>query len=358
MKTKYYTSLAGIVGISLLLAACGTEEAVQQEQNVTIVQTQDETVGTSDTETTEKYKSHIEEQLCDHVKVDANVHIPTDFNYEQEAIGKGKLGNFDSDKVKELLMKDTKSVETAEEDGELFYEGEDGSYLDVYPMEGYISYYTAQASYIEQTLRYGEGISSNNLDRYSQEEDLPFETRTDVIHNIRSQMKEIGIDLGENYKCYALDHETMEEEEIAYDNIGEASEEAKKVEWTQEDDCYYIVFDMECEGRPLYMDGYGDFEDGKGMDQSEISFIYSKNGFEEITIMNYYAIEDVGENISVITLEDALEALKSKYDSVILTTDITIKDIRLQYVPVYETKNSCTIEPVWVFMTSDRKSVV
>ena len=77
--------------------------------------------------------------------------------------------------------------------------------------------------------------------------------------------------------------------------------------------------------------------------------MYGKNGFVDVDIVGLYSISDTGRTEKMLTPKEALEALKAKYDSLILTEDYLVEHMELRYVPMFDAKGNYPVEPVWIF---------
>lgn len=356
-KKNHYQNKAGLLCVlCLLLLAQGCQKqnnAPQTSQNPAVSQNAAGSDAQSMESEQEEYPETVTETLAERVTVDADVDIPEGFDFQNAKTGCAKVPLLDCEEAKKIFMGNTKIAETSEDAIEgirdILYIGEDGSSLDIEPEEGYLSYSTPLRSYIRQAVRIEEGFSDYNGNCYSMSENLPFADREEVLKEIRSQMARLGIVIGDDYVCYALPHKTMEEQEIAYDKYGDECEENKKEKWTEEDDCYYFKFNLDFDGMPVDMEGYGDCEDGKGMVGSELSVMYGKNGFVDVDIVGLYSISDTGRTEKMLTPKEALEALKAKYDSLILTEDYLVEHMELRYVPMFDAKGNYPVEPVWIF---------
>ena len=360
-KFNYKKKGTIILLLCIFLLAQGCQNQDHTAQNLTTAS--DEQKELERSLKPEEYPETITETLTDHVNIDADVDIAEGFDFSNAKLGIGTLYTIDCEEAEKIFMGNTEIVSVDDEKNQkgirnVFYTGADHSYLDINPEEGYLSYYTELLTYIKQSFRKDEKLSSYNGECYNMSEDLPFADRKEVVKKIRNKLGKLGIVIGNDYICYALPHKTMEEQEIAYNKYGDESEENKKEKWTEEDDCYYFEFKPEFDGIPVDIEGYGDCEDGKGMESSDFTVIYGKNGFVEVSIINLYDISDTGNTDKMLTPQEALAALKEKYDALILTEDYLVEHMELCYMPIFDAKGKYPVEPVWIFtvVTTDKET--
>lgn len=120
-------------------------------------------------------------------------------------------------------------------------------------------------------------------------------------------------------------------------------------EWNEEDGAYYITVEMSLDNIPIKNALNYELSDGKHLRGYSATFIYNRNGcvFAELPELLKF---NQSQESSVISVAQALEALKKDITSVILTNENVIEDAKLQYVLVYvNSSTKLEIQPMWIF---------
>lgn len=124
-----------------------------------------------------------------------------------------------------------------------------------------------------------------------------------------------------------------------------------KSDWSQDDDCYYFAFQQSFNGIPVTQVDHGDVDKGTNVQGTKMSALYSKNGICDFDAEGFYQETGVQtKDAALIGLQGALDALKSKYESIILSDPIVVKKLSLNYVAVLldKTEENFKLTPAWV----------
>lgn len=128
--------------------------------------------------------------------------------------------------------------------------------------------------------------------------------------------------------------------------------------WTEEDSAYWIEATQEWNGLPINNEDQSRTFDGTHLEgdqyhnisKTEISFLVTVGGIQTFRLNNIFQLIEKGTEKPLISLWDALDALKThmdnpKYDMEILYSlsnrDVIIDQIELCYVPI----NQATVDP-------------
>ncbi|MDO4554689.1 MAG: hypothetical protein Q4B70_06065 [Lachnospiraceae bacterium] len=203
--------------------------------------------------------------------------------------------------------------------------------------------------YYYNTLHTDPQFDTYNLDKFSLTENLPFAKREEVFQTVKSIFEKVDIPISDEYEAYALDHDTLKKEDNPIDVDGNVLKEARKSEWTKEDDAYFFFLHQEVEGVPIRQIQYGDGYHGIGVDQTELSAIYGAQGW--ISFVSYwgYSLEETSEDISIISVDDALKSLQKKCDMLVTNDKWDLDELDLELMPVFIKDNDYEIRPVWSF---------
>lgn len=291
----------------------------------------------------------------DLLTVEASVNVPENLNLDAVPTGKAEIKLLNVDKITEDLAAgiDVKEVMEEEEDGnedmdsfinQMIY-FQDGSSLNINPT--YLSFVTPLTYYIDHAFWEEEGVDFYNANVYKNRE-LSFAKPDEAYAEIKNRLEQWGIEIGEQYEYFGLNHRILEQEEYPIGDEGIYDASLKKEVWNEEDDCYYFYCGQELQRIPIYYYGYGMLRGNHNIG-SAIKVKYGKKGFVEVVINRPYIIQDTGESVYAISPEEAVDCLVQKFDNIILTDPVVIDEISLQMLPQRVAQGIYELTPVWIF---------
>lgn len=300
--------------------------------------------------------SHLEEDMTEGLKISADIFIPEKFEQGTAKTMEVQRRRFTLEEALQLLWRDKEIEQTLSDDSfeeadlgnyqiDTLY-GMDGSFLDVGGASLY--YYTSLYKYIEKSIVTDSTVSSYNMDKF-QKENLAFMERKECIETVKALLAQFDITVSDNFQCYALDYQTLQEEEVTLDINDNPQPEEAKPSWTEADECYYFKFSQEYDGVEIYNGGYGDYITGNGYPETAIEVIYGREGVVYLRIQNVY--QGIGESVEKVTLnkiEDLIEGLQKKYALLIPTQTDTVTDVKLLYIPCDSGNNKTSLIPAWI----------
>jgi|GEM_PF-3153640 len=350
---RIFTILMGI----LLLSSCTTEEVNSSKKNM---------VETS-TNTSPSVKYHSSEiadapkmyctNLSDNLFVNANVNAP---NINTASVLKAKKATFNTNKLCELFLGSENIMEKKLNSETLEYSLGEKKLIISSGLQ--FDFSTNLSNCINSLISF---IDLTKMDELKKQE-FSFLTKQKAIEETVRILKELNISPHLPPQIYALDYKTLQKERerlLREDESFKAFVEMGKVklkdEWTEDDDCYYMIFQTEMYGIPCDPIGYTQQSSEFPVNGSEIGAIVSKNGFEACFVKgSVYVEEKSDQNIkSLISLEQALKSLNEKYNNIILSSKVTVTNISLIYAPVLTgiTRNNqeeqIELVPTWLFET-------
>lgn len=296
-------------------------------------------------------------KLSDQVEVNANVINNCNITNGKVKTATAHLLQFDYNTCSEIFSKDKIVIESEEieEDTKEFGKitvlsesYEDNSFLEV--AGNYLSYTTPQYQKIINSFFYDERFDEYNADKYLTSKDLKFMTIKEAQDKITQILLSLGIEVSEQYICYTLDYEIMKEEEILYNKWGDILEGPSNTSWSEEDDCYIFQFKQDYDGMLINNTGYGSYLSG-GVNSTTIQIIYGQQGIIDCSIDGVLVFKESFGEDSVISLDLALNTVRSKYDLIIQEYPISIDEIYLEMLPLTEVTNYKVMKlvPVWRF---------
>lgn len=323
MKNKKLTFITAVLPVLLLFSACSTTEEMKNDQSAPTVSTPTDSLQAATS--SGSYQSVLSKNLI----VDAVVEDPGAKALPILSVHERK---FDDPKVTSVFF-NGQQVSTEQGDGMNRYTSGE-TLLDI-SNEGHIRFTTGLGQYTRTLFNNG---SDNN--RFTDKE-LSGLSREKAIEQVTALMKKLDITPHLPPKVYALDFEslkdkqnslTQDEDFMYFVNIGKVK---LKDRWTQEDESYYLVFEMEANGLRVSSSSYILKNSEIKVQGSRVIAIVSKAGVQSFEVDGaLYTELGKKKEASLITMEQALEALKQKYDEIIVNEELTVKHISLIYAPV------------------------
>lgn len=260
------------------------------------------------------------------------------------------LQEINAEKAYEFLMKNVEIRDKGEENSQLWYEGVNNEILTVTPYS--LGYSTRFFTYINHAFRLQQGYSDYNAYKYSTEKDLSFETRQNAFNAIKEVLRNIGIEVGEEYRCFALDYKTMQQEEYVIDINGDIDKEAYKDSWTQDDDSYYFIINQSYKETPAYHIFYDAFP-LVADENAPIQVIYNKNGIQFLQIEKVFTFRQEEGVYNLKSFSEVAEVLQKKYGMLLGDSFYEVNFAQLYYMENKLSENRYEILPVWIFRTKE-----
>ena len=169
-------------------------------------------------------------------------------------------------------------------------------------------------------------FNMNNVDKLPQEE-LAFATVREAETAVKDILERLGCSNLGAAEVYALSPATLAALERADPQKDDDGRELPLHSWTEEDACYYLVFRCEYDGLVFSREGLQ-------VAGTNIAVHYSARGVECLEIQSPLEVTGIGERMDMPSPEDAKAIVTQKYDSMLLTNDITVEEISLEYIMV------------------------
>lgn len=351
--------LCAVCICTFLLMGC-TEEEMQQRKNVMENQPVDNTFVPPDN------MENYDEVLAENLIVDAEVSKP---DITSAAVLQVESFSFDSQPLCDAFF-DSKNIKKEVSGvGELYSFGD--KTLSISEDRKNFSFYSPLKEFIQgviNTEHFG------NLYKFNQEE-LDFMPKQKAIDGAVNILKSLNITPHMPPKVYAIDFKTIQkvqEERMLEKGVQEFINLGiykMKDEWTKDDEFYYLFFSVDFYGIPCDTIGYTHQSSTLHVSGSEIEIIISKKGIELCMIdgMLYREVKPKSEKSELISIDQAMQTVKSKFDDVILMDKVTVTEICLEYLPVLVDVNVDTktgivnyenveLVPIWLFKIESSNS--
>lgn len=350
MYRKLYR-MVFVFGI-ILLAGCGETEQVgdtQTEGTEQIKENDNETAMTFP----KQYKDEIEK-----VAFDMEIIIDTDIQENALVTAKANLQKADWQKAFDFLYGDVKDYETYEyveknEYGEEtkmgIYMNPDGLNFSYGSYSSHISYTNAEITpYIYASFVLDKTDSAYNADLYSCETQLSFKSREDAFALVEQALTEMGIQMDMEYHGYALDYQTMQEQEWHMGMDGEQDDESYKPDWSEADDCYYFAINQMYRGLPMYHPFSGVFT--KADDSTApVMALVSNDGIQHMDVERVFEMTEEQEGVQLCSIENIAAVIANKYNQILGDSQYEILKARLYYyVDINSGLGTYDVKPVWI----------
>ena len=302
-----------------------TERAESTESGTAESIAEDLSSTESGAENTAEKAEHITKTLSSGVMVDADVYVPEAMRQKNLPEMQGTGQEFDFEKLKEVFCAGKTITEEAEDsysqdmpgaltEMEKHLSTEDGDYL--INICGNAFFYIA--------ARDTQDIS--NLELYKTGEDLDFATIAEADGEIRKVAEELGISIGDSV-CYTMDTSSMPH--------------------------YIFEYDLLVNGLPLGKFDGGSYSDNVFTPGTYLTAVLDEDGIRHFDVSYVLKETETGDAQRVLTLDEALDKVDEKYNSIIMEGDYYINDIQMAYTPI-KTDDAKTVRliPVWYFQTT------
>lgn len=203
----------------------------------------------------------------------------------------------------------------------------------------------------EETSKILNSFSQSKTDNYSSDTAFSFGTSDAVIGEVIGQLYGAGMDIGEyGYSCYALDYETLAENEEILDKDGEDITGAGS-EWTEADNAYYFYIYQTWQGIPVYY-GYQEFPDDSETN-CPVQAIYTADGLQYLMGNRIYNFEPSGEPVKMMDFLDAAQTVAKKYGDLLTSASYCVTRAKLYQFPVKNLSGTYDIRLGWLFETRE-----
>lgn len=199
------------------------------------------------------------------------------------------------------------------------------------------------AFHMEKTYLY-------NADKYPKDRIFDFATPDQAMEKVKTMINSSGYNLSEaDYIYYALDYETLQQEETVTDKSGNFVEGQNT--WNAEDNCYYICAEQASQGIPVY---YGSQDFPQDYDENKpIQAVYSAAGLQRLDVAQIYNFELNDEKVLFTDFHTAAEKIATKYGDILTGADYTVKRAKLYQYPVKDADGNYRTHFVWMFETHE-----
>jgi len=360
---KFVQSVAFAVLISICLTGCGKSV---QERPIMKAETNEPTVPSntfaveavvpeisSTTVPAEANTQHLIQEIDENVRVDAEVTLP-----EKEAYGTYtlKMVDCDPDRLFGIFCPEGYGSYTLDDRRSLRCFESSGKKLVV--RDNSISYSAYNIDWGENPMQDVNTLMYYFTQEHSQAEphDLSFMTVAEMEHFCNDIFNQLGIAFEPKLeRCVTLTgQEIMDFQQELFGGGGNTAEMSlTPTNLTAATDTCYLEFSFTYDGLPLL----GSEEPGVASAVSMMptpsvtaTIMINADGIQDFDMYFPCTIESESQPQTILTLDEAVAALKDKYDLEIHTSTEEFSNVWLEYIPIV-TEDSVTLTPYWCFVT-------
>ncbi len=325
-----------IAVLMLVCSACSTTEKVESNRNSAENSSGAPTPSSTGniSSTTKIYKA----ALADNLKADASMEIP---DVKDIPILQVAENGFDENHLLDVFL-GSKDAQVKNNDGETDYTL-NGKTLKVFKDSGSFNLITPAGDYINSIIDNMNG----GIDTAFESKELDFMTISKATEQVAGIFNQLHITPHLPPKVYTLDYATLQREQDTliqdqdFKYFVDLGKIKLKEKWNKEDEAYYMVFRIDIHGIPCTPTGYTLQSSEVEVPGSEVRVIVSKNGIESFDIEGsiYKELNAKANPSFLISLEQALDSLKKKFDTIILKDELTVRNISIMYVPQITSSN-------------------
>lgn len=289
------------------------------------------------------------------MELDENLSVNADLEIELEAKWKNKkvvLKNWNVDEVAHIFGEDqniARENTMPDVDNENYNDHyiywEDESMLIL--QRGKLQYFTKREleySYLSYLYGIMPYLTNEAMEKFPETE-IPELSKEDAILEVKGIVEKLGIEVSEP-KVYSLTYEKLEAN-TDYTQLDPNGNEPHK--WGEEDAVYAVAFKGMSNSLPITEVGY---RSGPAAGERIVGIV-GKQGLIALQALNIYELQSEGDlEKPIVNVEIVLESIRNKFRNVLITDEIEIEKISLEYVPVLEDLEAgiYQLKPMYVCM--------
>lgn len=179
----------------------------------------------------------------------------------------------------------------------------------------------------------------DNVDLASQEGDLAFATAREAEDAVRAALDRMGFPHLENVEIYRLSKEVLREMEK---DTQSWCHHLKSETWTEEDECYFLVFRAQYDGMTIARERLRHCRGG-----TKACAFYNHKGIAFLEANIPLEVIETGERIDMPTEDQARRRIAEKFEADMTERgcDVVVHEVSLEYV--LPSRGGGTLIPAW-----------
>lgn len=343
---------AGKTPAAVSTAESSAESAVRGEEN---------TAGADSTPEKTETAAHVTQTLSSGVMIDADVYVPESMQKTELPEMRGTGHEVAHEGLSEVFFGGAEVESTVTEIA-------DNGYFSSDTMHELWQVGDAMLSAVGDSAAYSNGRETaamylfseyasalpfgDNRAVYLTGKNLDFATIDEVKEKVQTYIDALGVSVLEP-TCYTMDYDTMR---AVYD--GRTALETYNadfdfvIEPTKEDDQYVLEYPIAVNGMPLAVFDGGSYSGDVWVTGTSVKVFYGAEGLNMLAMPYALDVTDAGTPQPVLTLDEAIQKLEEKFDSMIVEGEWRVDEIEMAYIAVpIEGTNDARLLPVWRFQT-------
>lgn len=334
------------------LVACGIQK--KGNDGVTSGQLQNERSAINDGGS----KEHLSVKIAENVQINADI----ENNQLKNCVVYKTIGKeFDIDTMKEIFWNDMSDL-TQEEDKEKgSFQIKDSEGGSLYAKAGSLDYEAKEGmADLSILVKYCFWNKLNSMDAGK----LEALSNEAIVNKAVAQLNQIYI-LG-NEEKFCLQKgvkismtDVIKKHKEMTENLETKWETLELTKKYLGKEAYYLSFTVEKRGIPMASGNEPGFmltEGNSNVQTTNVEIIVDEGGIEYLSIRGAFVLEENKEE-NIITLQEAVQYIKSGYDNQVIEESRTFDNVWLEYAFIsaasHEDFNKGTLEPYWVFVDSE-----
>ena len=355
MKRKFIRILAFILVCTLCLPRCGSNE-----ESSTLSSTTAATSAANTEKPGTLYPEHIAQEICENLSIDAYAVIPAKMQYSTYTL---KMVDCTPERLFSIFDPNgAGSYETVDRSSPGYpyyvYTKSDGRKIVVQDnIIQYSSYNIDMGDHPMQEV-------ANLMYYYTQEHpnaelhDLSFMTVAEMEVYGRNVLTELGIawDM-ELTQCVTLSGQEILDFQSEMFTDSSYTEFGIPMTLKEAEDTCYMVFSFSYDGVPLLGRDEPSVSSYASMAPTPAAYaalMINANGIQDCEVFFPCSLEPVSEPQTILSVEEAIAVLKTKYDLEIIFGSQVITSIWMEYIPVMRDQNWALV-PYWCFVSTDEE---
>lgn len=343
---------AGKTPAAVSTAESSAESAVRGEEN---------TAGADSTPEKTETAAHVTQTLSSGVMIDADVYVPESMQKTELPEMRGTGHEVAHEGLSEVFFGGAEVESTVTEIA-------DNGYFSSDTMHELWQVGDAMLSAVGDSAAYSNGRETaamylfseyasalpfgDNRAVYLTGKNLDFATIDEVKEKVQTYIDALGVSVLEP-TCYTMDYDTMRK---VYD--GRTALETYDadfdfvIEPTKEDEQYVLEYPLAVNGMPLGSFDGGSYSGDVWVTGTSVKVFYGAEGLNMLSMPYALDVTDAGTPQPVLTLDEAIQKLEEKFDSMIVEGEWRVDEIEMAYIAVpIEGTNDAKLLPVWRFQT-------
>ena len=214
-------------------------------------------------------------------------------------------------------------------------------------------YTTSEYKAISSIFSFHDELTDDTI-YFPEDMDLDFMTRKEATEQAMAIMSDLNIPVMTNPRVITLDAVSLNKsvDKIKQTNYWDTIKPSNRMEfdksWTKKDEIYIIIFQTSFLGKPVSYYANVSFNDS--IPTRSIALVaINREGIAAVTARSIYRLSKENKQQTILSFDEAVNAVSAYYDQFIITRPIDFARARLEMVPSRGNASVLKLSPMWVF---------